>query len=293
MKKFLIIIIALTFFASCEKELDLDLPQPDAKLVVEGWIENGEYPIVIISRNSSYFDSIDSSYLMNLFIPNALVIISDGIVNDTLVLDTNYYNIMNGAWPFIYYQGSKIVGAVHGSYSLYIEAEGEVITGQTTIPSKVAFDNVFWEAEAGTADTLGFLHAFLSDPGNEKNYYRIFTKRLSRDYNFVPVMSSIYDDLYFNGLPSFEYEIMRGETSYEDEELYESDEFGYYRKGDTVVVKLSSIDREHYEFWRTLEEDVMSGGNPFTNPVTIRHNVIGALGVFGGYSSVCDTIIIE
>jgi len=294
MKKVLYFIIGLAFFVSCEKELDIDLPQPNAKLVVESWIETGEYPMVIITRNSSYFAPIDTNFLMDsLFITNALVIVSDGVQSDTLQPFLDIVAYQNGSWPIFYYKGTKIMGVEHGNYSLYIEAEGEVITGQTTIPSKVAFDNVFWEAEAGTSDTLGFIHAFLSDPGYEKNYYRIFTKRLSRDYNFVPVMSSIYDDLYFNGLPSFEYEIMRGETSYEDEELYESDEFGYFRKGDTVVLKLSSIDREHYEFWRTLEEDVMGGGNPFTNPVTIRHNVIGALGVFGGYSSVCDTIIIE
>jgi len=294
MKKVLYFIIGLALFASCEKELDIDLPQPATKLVVEGWVETGEYPMVIITRNSSYFAPIDTNFLMDsLFITNALVIVSDGVLFDTLqpMLDMNAYQ--HSSWPIFYYKGSKIIGAEHGIYTLYIEAEGEVITGQTTIPSKVAFDDIFWEPEAGTADTLGFLHAHLSDPGYEKNYYRIFTKRLSRDYNFVPVMASVYDDLYFNGLPSFEYEIIRGETSYEDEELYEDEEFGYFRKGDTAVVKLSSIDREHYEFWRTLEEDVVGGGNPFTNPVTIRHNVTGALGVFGGYSSVCDTIIIE
>ena len=65
MKKFLFIIIALSFFASCEKELDIDLPQPDAKLVVEGWIENGEYPVVIVTRNSSYFAPIDTNFLMD------------------------------------------------------------------------------------------------------------------------------------------------------------------------------------------------------------------------------------
>lgn len=294
MKKFFYIAAILAFFTACEKEIDIDLPQPDAKLVVEGWIENGEYPVVIVTRNSSYFAPIDSSYLMDsLFITDALVIVSDGVTNDTLQPFLDYNAYMNNSWPIFYYKGSKIIGAENGSYTLYIVAEGEVITGHTTIPHAIAFDTLYWEKENGTGDSLGFIHALVSDPGNEKNYYRIFSKRLGRDYNFVPIMSSVYDDLYFNGLSGFEYEIMRGETSYDNEDIYEDPELGYYTRGDTVVIKLSSIDREHYEFWRTLEEDVIGGGNPFTNPVTIRHNVEGALGVFGGYGSACDTIVIQ
>lgn len=293
MKKFLFILIAISLFASCEKELDIDLPQPDAKLVVEGWIENGEYPVVIVTRNSSYFAPIDTNFLMDsLFITDALVIVSDGFQSDTLqpFLDVAAYQ--NGAWPIFYYRGSKFHGVENGNYSLYIEAEGEVITGQTNIPTRVAFDSLWWEAEAGTGDSLGYIHAMVTDNGSEKNYYRIFSKRIGRDYNFVPVMESIYDDIYFNGL-TFEYEIMRGELNYENEEIYEDDEFGSYKRGDSVVVKLSSINKAHYDFWRTLEEDVMAGGNPFTNPVTIRHTVEGALGVFGGYGSVLDTVIIQ
>ncbi|MPL99661.1 hypothetical protein SDC9_45881 [bioreactor metagenome] len=294
MKKIFYLIIGLALLTSCEKEVNIDLPQPDSKLVVEGWIENGEYPVVIVSRNSSYFAPIDSSYLMDsLFITDALVIVSDGIQNDTLQLQFDFGALQNSAWPIIYYKGSKILGTEHGSYSLHIEAEGEVITGHTTIPGFVGFDSVWWEAENGTGDSLGYIHAYVSDNASEKNYYRIFSRRLGRDYNFIPVMESVYDDVFFNGL-TFEYEIMRGEMSYENEEMmYEDPEFGYYTLGDTVIVKLSSIDREHYEFWRTLEEDVMAGGNPFTNPVTIRHNVEGAIGVFGGYGSVCDTLIIQ
>ena len=293
MKKFLIIIIALSFFASCEKELDLHLPQPDAKLVVEGWIENGEYPVVIITRNSSYFAPIDTNFLMDsLFITNALVIVSDGFQNDTLQPMLDIAAFQHAAWPIFYYKGSKFKGVENGQYSLYIEAEGEVITGNASILTAVSFDSLWWMPEAGTGDSLGFIHAIVNDNGAEKNYYRIFSKRLGIDYNFIPIMESIYDDVFFNGL-TFEYEIMRGEMSYEDEDLFDKPEFGKFKRGDTVVVKLSSINKSHYDFWRTLEEDVLMGGNPFTNPVTIRHNVEGALGVFGGYASKCDTIILQ
>ena len=115
--------------------MDIHLPKPDVKLVVEGWIENGEYPIVIISRNSSYFAPIDTNFLMDsLFITNALVVVSDGFINDTLKPTIDIGAFQNGAWPIIFYKGSKLIGTVNTNYTLYIEAEGEIITGQTTIP---------------------------------------------------------------------------------------------------------------------------------------------------------------
>jgi hypothetical protein len=87
--------------------------------------------------------------------------------------------------------------------------------------------------------------------------------------------------------------MFRGISSIEDDSAYADDEFGYWRKGDTVVVRVSSMDVAHYDFWMSAEQEMFSGGNPFANPTTIRHNVVGAVGVFGGYGSVYDTLIIQ
>ncbi|MBN2728041.1 MAG: DUF4249 domain-containing protein [Bacteroidales bacterium] len=288
---FVIIFILSLFFVSCEKEIDIDLPQPENKLVVEGWIENGEYPVVIISRNSSYFDPIDSTALANLFITDAQVIVSDGIINDTLQLVVDINNINTGTWPFIYYKGSKILGVENGAYSLDILAEGQTITGFTTIPQAHGFDSLWWKSEP-VSDTLGYIWATFTDPGNEKNYYRIFTRRLGRDYVDIPLYGSVYDDVYFSG-ESITFSMFRGISSIEDDSAYAEDDFGYWRKGDTVVVRVSSMDVAHYDFWMSAEQEMFSGGNPFANPVTIRHNVVGAVGVFGGYGSVYDTLIIQ
>ena len=288
---FMILAISFLFLASCEKEIIMDLPQPDEKLVVEGWIENGEYPVVIISRNSSYFDPVDSAALANIFITDALVIISDGIINDTLKLVVDIDNINSNTWPYVYYEGSKIIGMENGSYSLNILAEEQVVTGFTTIPKVNPFDTLWWKSEP-IADTLGYIWATFTDPANEKNYYRLFTRRLGRDGGDVPLYGSVYDDIYFAG-ESISFSLFRGISSIEDDSAYADDEFGYYKLGDTVIVRISTIDLPHYDFWSSIEQEMFSGGNPFANPVSIRHNVIGAVGVFGGYGSAYDTIVIQ
>lgn len=288
-----VLILSILFFSACEQEITIELPQPDAKMVVEGWIENGEYPIVVLSRNSSYFDPIDSAYLVDsLFITDAVVIVSNGLIDDTLQFMVDFNNLSTKTWPFVYYKGSKFTGSVNGSYSLRIEAEGEVITGYTTIPVLHDFDSLWWEPDEPEFDTLGYIWATFTDPLNEKNYYRIFTKRLGKDGGFIPLFGSVFDDVYFDG-KNITFTFFRGISSIEDDSAYLADDFGYYAKGDTVIVKLSSIDKAHYDFWRSAEQEMFSGGNPFANPTTIRHNVQGALGVFGGYGSVYDTLIIQ
>ena len=54
MKKYIYIISLLLI--SCQEEITLDLPNSQDKIVVEGSIENGFPPIVILTKNQGYFD---------------------------------------------------------------------------------------------------------------------------------------------------------------------------------------------------------------------------------------------
>jgi len=61
--------------------------------------------------------------------------------------------------------------------------------------------------------------------------------------------------------------------------------YGFFNKGDSVVVKLANIDKGTYDFWRTMEYNYQSIGNPFSTPTEVISNVSnGALGYFGGYA---------
>ena len=84
------IFLFLIIFISCQEEITLDLPQAVEKLVVEGTIENGFPPYVILSKNQGYFDPIDSTTYQNLFIKNAEVKVwtynEDGS-KDSIMLD--------------------------------------------------------------------------------------------------------------------------------------------------------------------------------------------------------------
>ena len=67
MKNYLFILIILISISSCRKEIDINLPNNEESIVVQGAIEQGFPPYVILTRNQGYFDPIDNNTFNNLF----------------------------------------------------------------------------------------------------------------------------------------------------------------------------------------------------------------------------------
>ncbi len=284
----LFFLILFITFSSCSKEIELDLPEPDKKYVVEGYIENDNYPVIAVTRNSSYFDPIDSAYIMNLFVLDAKVYISNGENEVECFLSTN--NLINGVWPYLYYTTNQMVGELDKIYSIKVIIGSDTITGSDTMPKQVFLDSL-WCEPIKDNDTLKDLWISLIDPP-EKNFYRFFTKRQSRDNYFVPSALFVLDDTYFNN-QYFKVNLVRGIENIYSDSTYQDPELGKYKVGDTVIVKTANMTRQHYNFWRTAEQEIYIGSSPFINPVRIRHTVKGGLGVFGCYATTYDTIVIN
>jgi len=270
-------------FYSCEKDIYIDVPTAEEKVVVQGSIDLNDFAKVSLTRNLPYFGTIDSSMIMNLLIQGATVIVTDGIIHDTLqeVIDFT-------AFPPMYYKGTLIKGEVGKTYNLTVIALGKTFTASTTIPAPVPLNSVWFKVEPHQ-DSLGYVWASFTDPAEPGNYYRVFTKRNSKDPQFVPMLGSITDDKYFNG-QNFQFSMIRGSSSLNS--TTEDPEFGFFKIGDTIVVKACAIDKAHYTFWRTAEGEIYGGSNPFSNPTQIVTNIEGgALGVWGGYGCFYDTVI--
>ena len=90
MNKYLLLISIILF--SCQEEITLDLPKADDKLVIEGSIENGFPPYIIITKNGGYFDPIDSETFDNLFVNDIESVEiwyndNDGVKLDSVILE--------------------------------------------------------------------------------------------------------------------------------------------------------------------------------------------------------------
>jgi hypothetical protein len=259
---------------SCSTEPVLDTHVYEPKLVIDGWIEQGDFPRVILGNSSSYYNDIDSATVRSLVVTTAKVTVSDGTTEEILTLrkDENYFP------PYVY-TGTSLKGEVGKTYSLKVESKGKVYTATTTIPPPAQFDELWFGALPEKKDR-GYIYGKFTDDPSTDNYYRIFTERVNKDKRFIPVYLSTIGDQSFNG-KSFTFSLLRGPDSFTDikDDLY-------FMEGDTVRVKFCTIDKANFDFWRTLERELYVLGNPFAssgNEIISNIDDKKALGVWGGY----------
>ena len=259
---------------SCSPEADFELPKIKKQLVVDGWIELDGYAHVILTYNTGYFENLDSASFRALVARFAKVMISDGDRSEILTLtrDTNYFP------PYVY-KGNLIKGELNKTYHLLVDDEIGIVKASTQIPPPVALDSI-WFTFLPDNDTLGYIQGIFKDNALEKNYYRTFTKVGMKGRKYIPTLLSIFNDTYFNG-EFFTFSLKKGTESY-----LKPIEDIYFQEGDTVLVRITAINENSYNFWLSYDEEVINSGNPFAaNHSKIISNIENGLGIWCGYGS--------
>lgn len=291
MKFIIVSFLSTILLSSCEKGVEFKLDEVTPKLVVEATIENGQAPLVYLSKSQAYFSQIDLTALANSFVRNAEVYISNGTLTHKL---KEYTVPVGGGLNFYFYSNdpaspaTAFVGQLNKQYSLRIVSEGKEYTATTTIPNTTRrIDSVFWKsAPAGNPPEKVSLMLKAYDNPGFGDYTRYFTKRNSE--SFYPGLNSVYDDQVIDG-SSFEVQVERGV----DRNVSQPEGYTFFNKGDTVTLKICNIDKATFDFWRTMEFTYASVGNPFSSPTKVVSNIKGGgLGSFGGYAAQYRTIII-
>lgn len=306
--------IGLIFFLllSCTKEVEIDIPGYEEELVIDGLIETGMPPFVMISKTKDIYAPTDLTSFLNGFISGATVSVSDGI--NTVVLDewcsdnlppgteqmaADMFGIPVselGNYHICAYLtlDASMFGQVGKTYHLTVEYDGNTYEASTEIVPPTYLDSVWWKPEPGTPNH-GFSWAFLTDPPAKGDAYKWEVKRINIgtdgeaiDKNFETPFSPVVDDEFFNGL-AFEF-------AYENPFAWEpdtpEDELGLYALGDSVVIKFSKMDRNVYEYMEKKYIQLQTAGNPFATPTNIPNNISGgALGVWAGFSPTFDTLV--
>lgn len=286
-----ITIFVILLISSCEKAVNFNLDDVTPKLVVEANIENGQNPVLYLSKSLNYFSQIDKSVLAASFVHNAEVYVSNGILTHKL---KEYSVPVGGGYNFYYYSNdpsdpsTAFVGELNKQYSLRVVYEAKEYTAVTTIPNITRrIDSVFWKpAPIGNPmEKVAFMVRAYDQPGLG-DYIRYFTKRNREP--FYPGLISVYDDQVIDG-SSYEVQVERGVDRNEDH----PEGYSFFDRGDTVTLKVCNIDKATFDFWRTMEYAYSSVGNPFSSPIKVMGNIEGgALGYFGGYASQYRTLII-
>ncbi|MEP7253556.1 MAG: DUF4249 domain-containing protein [Ginsengibacter sp.] len=290
MKTFVVLFFAV-FLMSCEKNINFTLHETPNLVVVDGTIENGQPPVIVLTNSFDYFSKITPELLSTVFIHDAQVSISNGIITQQL----KEYSIDSSGGNRIYYYSidtsnlqNAFTGQLDTKYDLKVVANGKEYTATTTIPPLAkTIDSLWWKPAPFTDDStkvIVFVRA--TDPAGLGNYIRYYTK--TNNGPFLPGVQSVFDDQLIDG------------TTYDlrlDPGIDRNDPIGFednfFHHGDTLTMKLANIDRSTYHFWLTMEFAYQSIGNPFASPNTVLGNISnGALGAFCGYASSFKTLII-
>lgn len=269
MRKTLFILV-LSLLVACQER---DLPSAPPRLVVEGWIESGGHPVVMVTRTMSVTigEELDAGDIAHNIIRRARVTVSDGTQSWQLQgrIDTDVF-------PPYRYSTDALTGEVGKTYTLRVEYEDFVVTGETTIPEPVALDRVYVRE---VVDGVGTLGCAFTDPAEPGNYYKVFTKTIGKDGDYAPVAFGMVadKDLSSRTAEVFIYSTMR---------VMQPSIFPNIEEGDVVSVKLRTLTRDSYEVWDA--QDRRFTGTAFslrphdTQAVT---NLTGGLGYWVGYGA--------
>jgi hypothetical protein len=313
MRTLVYIFISLLTLASCTKEVNIDIPGYEEQLVIDGSIETGMPPLVLLSRSKDFYSPTNLASFLSGFVSGATVTVSDGttsVVLEEICTDNlppgseaiaagifgipqselaNYHLCAYSSF------NTDIWGQVGKTYNLTVTFEGKTYTSSTSILQPGTLDSLYWKKD-GDLTEYGYSWATLTDPASQYDAYKWEVRRINKDINgdpidpvFTETFSPVFDDDFFDGLTfDFFYE---NPTVWEDQSV--PDQYkGYYKIGDSVVVKLSKMDRYVFDFMEKKYIQLSTAGNPFATPTNIPSNIKGgALGVWAGYSPSYDTLI--
>lgn len=271
MKRYGFIIAALgLLIGGCVKETGQENYR--YRLVVEGWIEEGSSPYVILSQNKPLVSTIDSTSIEDMIIRWAKVSVSDGETTEILRghIDKNYFP------PFVY-RGYEMIGVAGKTYTLTVEYSGKVWTAQTTIPRSVALSAVKTEMVEGR-DTLYAVKASFQDPPGEKNYYKFFARIWHKNGRFLPSLMGNLDDNKFDGQEM-------NVTVNQGIEMKEIKKFSaYFHVKDTVSIKFCTMSEFDFDFWTAYENEQINSQNPlFPANQNLPSNIPGGRGCWCGF----------
>lgn len=269
-----LIYISICVFLACEEVVDVDLPNPQNQVVVEGWVTDstGTQPIRITRSNAF------SSQIPFIPVDDAQVIVQsrDGDVFSYTYTEDGYYEA-----------ATQYRGISGTQYRVRIIIDSiEVRSDWDEMPERVPINELeiasFQENDPNNSDqqiTVYYPKINTQDPEGQPNFYRwIFYK--NEEVFTDPEPITVQDDRLFDGnlIPN------------------NFQEFGY-DSGDEMTVQLASISQRAYGYLSLLRSQITTlGTSSGTTPAVVSGNLFfvddeseQVLGYFGAVAGSYST----
>jgi len=301
-------IIGTTFFAivfcSCQKEVEVKLPESKYKLVLNSVLSTDSFVTVNVSRSKKLY--IDDN--KNVTISNAIVSVYE---NGNLLENLPYTS--DGV-----YKSTITKPKIGNEYKIVVKADGydnaeasETLIQQAIITNIVLEDSALFKEEQMYAK----LSFEISDVAGVNNYYEVSALSGFYQKNYNPQTGQPTDSTYtqFLSYLTVTDEALKenaqggdidGNTDYSDNAILFSDKYfdgktykvnvylsQYQFQKDTLTIKVKSMTKAYYEYRRTALLQSTNQGDPFSEPVRVYTNVTGGLGILGSFTEVKKFIV--
>lgn len=312
----ILLLSVLALSVGCTKIIEVEIPDADPMLVVEGSIRNGEMPFVLLSVSQGYFAPIGNP-LDGFYLGGADVTVS--VDGETYELDemctsdlpfeqleiiaagigVSVQSLM--MFPLCAYTSLtelNLIGTEGKVYDLHVVLDDYEINATSKLNVVVPLEETFFFVPAtADQDSLGYISNTYTDPDTLGNAYRWSSMRINhypewhdlagmkKDNAFIYPLGSPWDDSFING-QEFTFSMFRYPSGFEEH----NEEHGFWKTGDTVLVRLESIDQVAFDAVMSFESAYSAQGNPFAPPTNVSSNIEGGLGWWIAYGASVDTV---
>lgn len=253
LKLFLFISIIVSF--GCQKVLNINIKNPNAKIVIDGVITDGMGPyFVTVSRATDI--NLAAQYSIK---DNAKIYIWDDFgQRDTLI------KIKNGV-----YQTVALRGIIGRTYHIEVHIDNKIYTASNKIPNKINLDQIELDSLSFNGINIYSIIPKFTDPLSTGNFYRFVQKINDTLDNTIYLLSDNTNNGLVNKTP-----------------LISINAAIRIKRNDSVRVEMQCINKEEFEYFSTLSQQTNFGINANTAPSNPKTNFNGdVLGFFSCHSS--------
>lgn len=259
------------YCTSCEKNDTEYLDPSSIPFVIEGWIEHGQPPVVMVTHAVDLTE--DTPSFDNFIEKWCKVSIWD---NDKQYLLTA--RIDDSYTPSLIFTTSRLKGEVGHTYRLAVECYDRTLSATATMSAAPKIERLVAE-KYSDSDSLYSLRAFIT-PGNNDQRFKFFVKVIGTDGRYYPS--------FLSTLSAQNYDLTSGAVITKGKRVDLKENSGdishYFKSGDIVLVHVCSLEAEIYDFWNSYDNTISLSDNLFfTFNENLPSNIVGGLGYFAAY----------
>jgi len=301
------VLVFLIATVSCEAPFDPELFEGEPSLVVVSNFSPNTPIEVFVSISQTVIGQVETEYLATAQV--------DVFRSDTLLESLEVATMRQGGDLLPYYTHPTFMPQEGQTYTLRVEAEGfAAVTASSSIPKQVNLENVGVQNLNYTEDEEGRFYTYdieveFQDPPFESNYYHLNVYQ-----QFRPLAPSPAGDTLLGELPTYRiffspelntnyiianhdggilledtpFDGTFAELSFPVEFMMNKDE----EELGSLLIELRSVSEEYFLFHSSLSKQREQEDRPLQEPVLVYNNIQNGHGIFAGFSTSKDSLLI-